>query len=167
MKVRLVREREQRSHAADERPSLHGLESVRDQVVNQGDRPGIPQVQKMPGVIERETVKFHCPAQPARPGLRLQDGDRAGVEMVGGTWMLLVSWAALRAGVFPKGLNYLGLVIGLAGLTTLVPALEMMAIIFGLGQIVWFVWVGIVMLRSRPSIATEEREAMVPRHKTA
>jgi hypothetical protein len=77
----------------------------------------------------------------------------SGVEIVGGTWMLLVSWAALRGGGLPKALNYLGLVVGVAGLTTLVPALEMMALVFGLGQIVWFAWVGIIMLRSSPSTA--------------
>jgi hypothetical protein len=38
-----------------------------------------------------------------------------------------------------------------AGLLTVVPALEMMAFVFGLGQIVWFVWLGIVLLRSDPS----------------
>ena len=67
--------------------------------------------------------------------------------------MLLVSWAGLRGGGLPKALNYLGLVLGVAGLLTAVPALEMLAFVFGLGQIVWFVWVGIVLLRSAPAPA--------------
>jgi hypothetical protein len=71
----------------------------------------------------------------------------SGLEIVGGMWMLLVSWAGLRAGVLPKALNYLGVVLGVAGLLTIVPPLEFMAMIFGLGQIVWFVWLGIGMLR--------------------
>lgn len=63
--------------------------------------------------------------------------------------MLLVSWAALRAGEFPKLLNYLGLVLGMAGILSAIPALgEIGAAIFGLGQIVWFLWLGIVMLRN-------------------
>jgi hypothetical protein len=90
----------------------------------------------------------------------------SGVEIVGGSWMLLVSLAALRGGVFPKALNYLGVVVGAAGLTTLVPALEMMAFVFGLGQIVWFVWVGIVLLRS-PSAKKEESDEVLPSQKTA
>jgi hypothetical protein len=90
----------------------------------------------------------------------------SGIEIVGGTWMLLVSWAALRGGGLPKALNYLGLVVGVAGLITLVPGLEMMALVFGLGQIVWFVWVGIFMLRSSSGTAAEEPDAFVPRHKT-
>jgi hypothetical protein len=90
----------------------------------------------------------------------------SGIEIVGGTWMVLVSWAALRGGGLPKALNYFGLVVGVAGLITLVPGLEMMALVFGLGQIVWFVWVGIVMLRSNPTAEAEEPDAFVPRHKT-
>ena len=45
----------------------------------------------------------------------------------------------------------LGVVIGVAGLISAVPALEMLALVFGLGQIVWFVWLGIVMLRTSPT----------------
>ncbi len=35
----------------------------------------------------------------------------AGGEILGGLWILLVSWAALRAGELPRALNYLGVVI--------------------------------------------------------
>lgn len=80
-----------------------------------------------------------------------------GGEILGGTWILLVSWTALRARAFPKALNYLGVVIGLVGLISVVPVLgELRGLIFGLGQIVWFVWLGIVMLRSSPSIAKQK-----------
>jgi len=58
-----------------------------------------------------------------------------------------VSWAALRGGGLPKALNYLGVVIGVAGIVTVVPALDVLTDVFGLSQIVWFAWLGIVMLR--------------------
>jgi hypothetical protein len=88
-------------------------------------------------------------------------------EVLGGIWILLVSWAALRAGEFPRVLNYLGLAIGVAGIVSVVPALaEIFIYIFALGQIVWFVWLGIVMLSSIPSTAVEEPDAIVPRHGT-
>ena len=75
-------------------------------------------------------------------------------EVLGGIWILLVSWAALRAGQFPRVLNYLGVAIGVAGIISVVPALaELFVIIFALGQIVWFIWLGIVLLRSSPSAA--------------
>ena len=80
-------------------------------------------------------------------------GLGGGNEIVGALWVLLVSWAALRAGGLPRALNYLGVLAGVSGILTLVPALEMMGVIFGLGSIVWFVWVGIVMLRGSPAAA--------------
>ena len=78
----------------------------------------------------------------------------AGGEILGGMWILLASWAALQAGEFPKALNYLGAAIGVVGLISVVPVLgELRGLIFGLGQIVWFVWLGIVILRKSPSTA--------------
>ena len=73
-------------------------------------------------------------------------------EMLGGPWVLLVSWAALRAGELPKGLNYLGIGLGVAGILTVIPALFLTVVmIFALGKIVWMIWLGIVMLRSNSS----------------
>ncbi len=78
----------------------------------------------------------------------------AGGEILGGIWILLASWAALRAGEFPKALNYLGAAIGVVGLVSVVPVLgELRGLVFGLGQIVWFVWLGIAMLRKSPGSA--------------
>lgn len=93
------------------------------------------------------------PSQAATVWLAIdavRNGLGGGNEIVGGLWVLLVSWAALRGGGLPKALNYLGLLVGVAGLVTLVPPLEMVGAIFGLGIIVWFVWLGVVLLRSRP-----------------
>ncbi len=39
----------------------------------------------------------------------------------------------------------------MAGLLTVIPVLEVLGAVFGLGLIVWFVWLGVVMLRSSPS----------------
>jgi hypothetical protein len=78
-------------------------------------------------------------------------------EIIGGIWMLLLSWAALRTGDLSKVLNYLGVVIGLAGIITIVPALaELFTYIFALGQIVWFIWLGIMLLRSNPGLAVQK-----------
>jgi hypothetical protein len=72
-------------------------------------------------------------------------------EAIGGIWILLLSWAALRTGEFSRVLHYLGVVIGIAGILSIVPALaEIFIYIFALGQIVWFIWLGISMLRSNP-----------------
>lgn len=71
-------------------------------------------------------------------------------EILGGMWTLLVSLAALRIGRLPKGLNILGLLVGAVGVFTIIPAVNALVAVFGLGQIIWFVWLGIVLLRSNP-----------------
>jgi len=85
--------------------------------------------------------------------ITVQEALGGGNEIVGGLWVLLLSWAALRAGNLPKALNYLGVLVGLAGILTVVPAFDVLMDVFGLGQIVWFAWLGIVMLRENPSAA--------------
>jgi prepilin signal peptidase PulO-like enzyme (type II secretory pathway) len=81
----------------------------------------------------------------------VQEALGGGNEIVGGLWVLLLSWAALRSEKLPKVLNYLGVLVGLAGILTVVPAFAVLMEVFGLGQIVWFAWLGVVMLRESPS----------------
>src|SRR5919112_998445 len=79
------------------------------------------------------------------------------VEVVGGIWILLVTWAALLAGRHPRALNYLGVVVGVAGVLTVVPALEVLGIGFRLGELVWgVVWAGIVWFRGSRSAAARK-----------
>ena len=91
------------------------------------------------------------PEQAASVWLAIEsifNGLGGGVEVVGGIWVILLSISALRSGNFSRAFNYLGLVIGAAGVVSVVPALsEISGIIFGLTQIVWFAWLGIAMLR--------------------
>ena len=74
-------------------------------------------------------------------------------EILGGPLTLLVSLAALRTGRLPKGLNMLGVLVGVVGIITIIPALNTLVAVFGLGQIIWFFWLGSVMLRSNTSRA--------------
>ena len=69
-------------------------------------------------------------------------------EILGGLLTLLVSLAALRTGGLPKVLNILGVVVGAVGIITIIPGLTAFVGVFGLGQIIWFVWLGIVLLSS-------------------
>ena len=77
----------------------------------------------------------------------VQDGLGGGVEIVGGLWVLLISAVALRSGALPKLLGYLGVVVGMAGVVTVAPPLGEFGAVFGLGQILWFSWIGVLMLR--------------------
>jgi hypothetical protein len=92
----------------------------------------------------------------------------SGGELLGGLWVLLMSVAALRTGVLPKMLGWLGIVIGAMGVISVVPALSDVAYGFGLLQIVWFVWLGIVMLRPAPRTADAGwgTEALEPRKRS-
>ena len=87
-------------------------------------------------------------------------------EILGGPLTLLVSLAAMRTGGLPKGLNILGVLVGTVGIITIIPALNALIAVFGLGQIIWFVWLGIAMLRSNPSTVAQKTDAFMSRHST-
>jgi len=72
-------------------------------------------------------------------------------EILGGLMTLLISLAALRTGGLPKVLNILGLLVGAVGIISIIPGLtELLIGVFGASQIIWFIWLGIVLLRSNP-----------------
>lgn len=69
-------------------------------------------------------------------------------EILGGTWMIFVSLAALQSKGLSRALNYLGILVGVAGIFSAIPALfGVLGIIFGLGKMIWSLWLGIIMLR--------------------
>jgi hypothetical protein len=97
----------------------------------------------------------------------VENGITSGNELVGSLWVLLLSVAALRTGMLTRALNTLGVIIGLAGVLTIIPALaESMIMIFGPGMIVWSAWVGIVLLRQRRVVAVQSASAFTPRQGT-
>ncbi|WP_127529883.1 DUF4386 family protein [Paenibacillus kobensis] len=79
----------------------------------------------------------------------VEEGLGGAIELPGGLWILLVSGAALRSDALPKTLNIIGIIIGTAGILTVVPALYSAGYVFGLGAIAWFIGAGIALLRSR------------------
>ncbi len=81
------------------------------------------------------------------------EGLGGGNEIVGGIWVLLLSIVALKGQLFPKPLGFLGIFVGIAGILTIYP-LDLFTEIFGISQIIWFLWIGIFMIRN-PSIAVE------------
>ncbi len=77
----------------------------------------------------------------------------AGGEILGGLWVLLVSAVALRSGALPRLLGWFGVVVGVAGLSSVVPPLHDAAMVFGLMAIAWFFWVGVVLTKTRATAA--------------
>lgn len=115
------------------------------------------------------TLQAGDPTQAATVWLAIDavfTGLGGGVEVVGGIWVLLLSWGALRNGGLPRALNYFGLLVSAAGLVTVVPDLgEIGGMVFGLTQIVWFAWVGLVLLRSQPGTRVETGDAVGARQR--
>lgn len=117
----------------------------------------------MIAMVAIETVVGLYAMEPDRAGsvwlaiATVHDGLGGGIELVGGLWVLLISWAALRSAGLPKTLTYLGLLIGITGILTVLPALNSLVDVFGLAQILWFAWLGIFMLRG-----TRRNSALIP-----
>jgi hypothetical protein len=84
----------------------------------------------------------------------VQDALGGGIEIVGGVWSLMISAVAWRAGALPKALNVLGAIVGVAGILTVFSSLKDLVMVFGLGQIPWFIGLGVVMLRDSGAPAT-------------
>jgi Domain of unknown function (DUF4386) len=104
---------------------------------------GMEAVVGLHGTNPVQAVSVWQAIEPVTDGL-----GGSGGELLGGLWVLLVSVAALRTGELSKALNWLGVAIGSAGILSVVPGLKDLALGFGLLQIVWFVWLGIIMLRT-------------------
>lgn len=103
------------------------------------------------------------PAQAATVWLTLDSvetglGGGGGETIVSALWFLLLSWVAMGARELPRVLNYLGVVTGVAGILAVV-ALPVLTAVYGLGLIIWLVWLGIVMLRS--SLAPQPERGLV------
>lgn len=74
------------------------------------------------------------------------EGLGGGNEIVAGIWVLLLSITVIKGNLFSKPLGLMGLLVGTAGILTIYP-LEVFTEVFGLSQIIWFIWIGIAMIR--------------------
>lgn len=83
------------------------------------------------------------------------DALGGGIELVGAVWVLGISYIGLKSHTFNPWLHYWGGLVGISGVLTLFSGLsflsnlfifEVMTAIFGLGQILWFLGLGIGML---------------------
>lgn len=109
---------------------------------------GLAAVVGLHGTNPGEAVAAWQAIEPVAQGL-----GGGGGELLGGLWVLLASVAAVRTGGLPTALNWLGLATGAAGVLSIMPAIRDLAYGFGVLQIGWFVWLGIVMLRTTAQAA--------------
>lgn len=72
-----------------------------------------------------------------------------GIELVGGLWLLLLSLVALSQQQLPRLLNYLGIFCGVCGVLTVFHTVTGLTELFGISQILWFIWLGVFLLHDR------------------
>lgn len=78
----------------------------------------------------------------------VEAGIGGGNEVAGGVWAIAAALAFWRARGIWSALAVYSLVVGLAGLLTLLPgAAALTGAVFGFGYIGWFVWVGVALWR--------------------
>lgn len=68
-------------------------------------------------------------------------------EIVGGLWVLLVSLGARQNNQLPRSLCVAGGSVGACGVATVYPV-ESLTELFGVSQLIWFVWLGLVLWRA-------------------
>ena len=81
---------------------------------------------------------------PAIFAIQMGLGD--GVEWVGGVWMLMVNTSLQRYHIASKLVTHFGLLTGAIGTLTVMPDMALAGLIFGLLQIVWFCWLGVLFI---------------------
>lgn len=86
----------------------------------------------------------------------ISEGLGGGNEIVGGIWVLLISIIAHKGQAFSKPPILIGILVGIAGILTIYP-LGIFTELFGIGQIIWFLWIGIFMIR-KPSIVARNKK---------
>lgn len=76
-------------------------------------------------------------------------GLGGGNEIAGGVWIGCVCVAGLLSGTLPRPVAGVGLLAGLGGLATVIPAVgDPAGAVFGLGAILWFLLVGATLMTS-------------------
>ncbi len=102
-------------------------------------------------LLANALLSIFAVAQAANPSPNFSGGDALtavigllgmGAIMANGIWYLLVNWAALKNSLLPRGLCYLGLVLGAA---SLIPFLALGVLVLG---VAWAIWLGVVWRRA-------------------
>ena len=78
-----------------------------------------------------------------------------------GCFLILAGWAALRALDLPRPLAYFGILVGVDQLLEVFvrPLAPVFGLAAGIGLIIWLVWLGVVLLRSRSMVHSDNRHA--------
>ncbi|MCL2067680.1 MAG: hypothetical protein FWG99_09485 [Treponema sp.] len=70
-------------------------------------------------------------------------------EILGGLMTILLSIAGICGHFLRKSLNYYGVLVGGVGIITIIPVLHNLGGVFGITQLIWFIWLGVLLLKSK------------------
>ena len=89
-------------------------------------------------------------------------GMEEGSRFAGGCFLILAGWAALAARDMPRPLAYLAIVVGVDQLLEVFvrPLSPVFGPVAGIGVIIWSVWIGVLLLRSRSMVPSDSRQAL-------
>lgn len=107
----------------------------------------------MIGITSHELLASYSTSNPAAAeviyyaSILLTESLGGGIEFIGGVWLLLLGAVSWRHSLFSKPLSVFTLVKGAIGVATLFSAEPVLRDLFGITGIVWFLWMGMVMIR--------------------
>lgn len=76
-----------------------------------------------------------------------------GNELIGGVWTVLISCLLLKLTPGFKIVHFFGIAVGIAGVVSIVPMFADAVMLFGLGQIFWFIGLGVRFLKMKKRLS--------------
>jgi hypothetical protein len=77
-------------------------------------------------------------------------GLGGGNEIPGAMWTLLISLIGMKYRIYGMWIHVLGVIAGVAGLLTIIPALfDQTVMVFALGQVIWWIWLSVKMFKDK------------------
>ena len=78
----------------------------------------------------------------------IQEATGGGIEFVGGLWMLCICSKVSWNSHLNNNARILGVVIGFSGILTVITVSDFFGVLFGVGQLVWFNWLGFLLMKN-------------------
>lgn len=110
----------------------------------------------MIGITSTELLATYSNSNPAAAEviyfgrILMTESLGGGIEFIGGVWLVLLAIVSFRHKLFSKALTVFTLVKGVIGLITVICADTILRDLFGITGIVWFIWMGIALIK-KPS----------------
>ncbi|WP_397445287.1 hypothetical protein [Polaribacter sp. R77954] len=84
----------------------------------------------------------------------IQDALSGGVELLGGIWVFCIGVIALKSKYWNKYFNLFSLLLGSIVFITVLPYFYGFVGVFGMLQIIWFIWLGFMLCREQEYVST-------------